>query len=111
MNNIEKTEKLKSSLSAIEQELKKLNLWSFGKARPEDSAFESLIPFCMDTMDFHQWLEYVLIPRMRILVQEQRELPENVLIHTYAQEIYRGRWQEYKELIKILMEFDKIFEK
>lgn len=111
MTDAAKIQKIKTSLLAIEQELKNLSLWSYGREKPIDSAFESVTPFCMDTMEFNQWLEFVLIPKMKEILKEQRKLPENVLIHTYAQEIYRGRWQEYKELIKILMEFDKIFSK
>lgn len=61
-------------------------------------------------MEFHQWLEFVLFPRMMEIVNSDNPLPQKVLIHTYAQEIYRGRWQEYKDLIKHLIEFDKIFE-
>ena len=61
-------------------------------------------------MEFHQWLEFVLFPRMMEIVNSDNPLPQKVLIHTYAQEIYRGRWQEYKKKKKTLIEFDKIFE-
>ena len=61
-------------------------------------------------MEFHQWLEFVLIPRMKeILQNDEMPLPRDVKIHTFAQENYRGKWQEYKELIQSLIEFDKIF--
>jgi len=43
------------------------------------------------------------------LVNSRAPLPKNVSIHPYAQEIYRGKWQEYKLLIQKLMEFDKLF--
>ena len=98
------------SLMKIQQELTKLNLWSNGENRPSDEAFLSTTPFCIDTMEFHQWLEFVLIPRMKeILQNDEMPLPRDVKIHTFAQENYRGKWQEYKELIQSLIEFDKIF--
>lgn len=110
MNKISKKEQVVLSLSNIKTELDKLGLWSNGRNRPNEIAFLSGMPFCMNTMEFHQWIEFVLYPRMMEIVNSDNPLPERVLIHTYAQEIYRGRWQEYKDLIKTLMEFDKIFD-
>ncbi|MGN0902385.1 MAG: YqcC family protein [Succinivibrio sp.] len=98
------------ALEGIEKALRNLSLWSDGKNRPKSTAFVSTTPFFMDTMDFHQWLEFVLIPRFRQMLQNHDPLPSKVNIHPYAQEIYRGRWQEYKELIQKLIEFDKLFE-
>ncbi len=109
MSNLTREEQIIKSLFEIEMALKSLKLWSDGKNRPEDKAFLSQTPFSMDTMEFHQWLEFVLIPRMLELVRNHEPLPLKVNIHPYAQEIYRGKWQEYKVLIQKLMEFDKLF--
>ncbi len=100
---------VKHALLAIEDELKRLQLWSYGKNRPKDEAFLSTTPFFMDTMKFHQWLEFVLIPRFSLIIENDEPLPSNVRIHPYAQEIYRGMWQEHKVLIQKLIEFDKLF--
>ncbi|MCI5576140.1 MAG: YqcC family protein [Succinivibrio sp.] len=109
MINFEKKYAIKSSLQQIEQELIALGLWSYGKNRPNDKAFLSTTPFFMDTMEFHQWLEFVLIPKITVLLETQEQLPANVQIHTFAQEVYRGKWHEYKQLITKLKEFDKLF--
>lgn len=97
------------ALCNIEKALKQLNLWSDGKNRPSDEAFLSQTPFFLDTMSFEQWLEFVLIPRFYAMINNHEPLPKKIVIHTYAQEIYRGKWGEYKELITKLIEFDKIF--
>lgn len=106
---LEKRLAIKASLNSIQKELEALGLWSDGKNAPDKSAYKSTTPFYLDTMEFHQWLEFVLIPRMNQLLLQYGNLPENVNIHPYAQEIYRGKWQEYKELITKLREFDKLF--
>ncbi len=106
-----KIEQIELALKEIELVMRKLNIWSDGKNRPDDSAFLSQSPFFLDTMNFEQWLEFVFVPRFYSLIESDSKLPENVVIHTYAQEFYRGRWQEYKELIQILMKFDKLFAK
>ncbi|MCI6938097.1 MAG: YqcC family protein [Succinatimonas hippei] len=106
-----KIEQIELALKEIELVMRKLNIWSDGKNRPDDRAFLSQSPFFLDTMNFEQWLEFVFVPRFYSLIESGSKLPENVVIHTYAQEFYRGRWQEYKELIQILMKFDKLFAK
>lgn len=106
-----KAEQIEQALKEIELVMKKLDIWSDGKNRPDERAFLSQSPFFLDTMSFEQWLEFVFVPRFYELIKNNLSLPENVVIHTYAQEFYRGRWQEYKELIQILMKFDKLFAK
>jgi uncharacterized protein YqcC (DUF446 family) len=110
MSKLTKEATIILALSEIEKELKNLNLWADAEDRPSDEAFLSQTPFFMDTMEFHQWLQFVLIPKMIELVNSSAPLPKNVSIHPYAQEIYRGKWQEYKLLIQKLMEFDKLFQ-
>ena len=109
MPKLTKNEAIIQALSNIEIELKRLKLWSDGKNRPVDEAFLSTTPFFMDSMEFHQWLEFVLIPRFYTLIKNGEALPSGVKIHPYAQEIYRGKWQEYKHLIQKIIEFDKLF--
>ncbi len=110
MSKLTKEANIILALSEIEKELKNLKLWSDGANRPDDKAFLSQTPFFMDTMEFHQWLEFVLIPQMIHIINHNEPLPKNVNIHPYAQEIYRGKWQEYKLLIQKIMEFDKLFQ-
>ena len=98
-----------SILEQIETELKSLGLYGGPLNRPNEEAFLSQMPFCLDTMDFHQWLEYVLIERLRLLIQNKQELPKSLLVHTAAQEYYRGSWYTYKDLIALLRQLDGFF--
>ncbi len=50
----------------IEQELRRLNVW---QAEPlPETAYQSTRAFFGDTMSFYQWLQFVLIPRVRNVV-------------------------------------------
>ena len=57
----------------IEQELRKLNVWQ--AERPPESAFQSTRAFFGDTMSFYQWLQFVLIPRIRSVVAQRGAFP------------------------------------
>ncbi len=98
-----------SRLQDIEDALKEHNLWGGLENRPKEEAFLSTEPFCLDTMEFHQWLEYVLIDKFRYLIKNNLDLPSKLLLHTIAEEYYRGEWHKYRSLMYTLREFDKCF--
>jgi uncharacterized protein YqcC (DUF446 family) len=60
-------------LRQLEQELRKLGLWEESAPDPEDLA--SPVPFAHDRLEFHQWLQWVLLPRMHDLCERQQAFP------------------------------------
>lgn len=95
-------------LDRLEAELKALDLWGGERKRPDPEALSSNSPFCMDTLEFHEWLEYIMIERFRQLIAMQAPLPPKMLVHTYAQEHYRGEWSKYRNLIGLLQKLDRL---
>jgi uncharacterized protein YqcC (DUF446 family) len=71
-------------LSAIEAELRRLDLWE--SSPPAFSALQSVLPFCCDTLYLSQWLQWILIPRLRALLRDGCALPEACAIHPLAEE-------------------------
>ena len=104
-----KEQKIKDILLKLELELKDRDMWGGDERRPHESALNSKEPFCIDTLEFHQWLEYILIKKMHQIIDEKQELPGSVQIYPMAVEYYRGQWGEYRSLIDILRQFDEIF--
>jgi len=60
-------------LRQLEQEMRELGLWEETAPAPEDLA--SPVPFAHDRLEFHQWLQWVLLPRMRDLCDREQALP------------------------------------
>lgn len=98
---------LLSTLTAIEHELVRLELWE--EQPPAAAAFQSTTPFFADTMEFHQWLQFVLIPQFKMLIENDQPLPENVAIAPMAEVTYRDDLQSKATLIKLLHKFDSHF--
>ena len=71
--DIANTEKVSNTLERIEKELDMLGLWKI--QRPNISKFDSETPFCMDSMNFHEWLQFVLIERFREMIKTYGSLP------------------------------------
>ena len=59
----------------LETEMREMGLWE--PQSPPASAFDSQVPFCYDTMNFAQWLQWVFIARFRAILEGSHPLPQN----------------------------------
>lgn len=101
-------EAIAACLQSLEDELKALSLWGGELRCPASEILTSPNPFGAGIMEFHEWLEYIFIARFRELLAQESPLPSKMLIQPYAQEYYRGKWFEYRRLIGILHDLDKL---
>ncbi|MDP4548791.1 MAG: YqcC family protein [Marinobacter sp.] len=92
------------SLLQIELELRTLGAWQEQPLPPE--AFESTQPFCLDTMSFPQWLQFVFVARMKVLLEAGQPLPSVSGIAPMAEEYFRARSESGARLIQALAHMD-----
>ena len=59
----------------------KRNHWQ--EQAPDSRAFASEQPFCLDTLEPLEWLQWVLIPRMHQLLDSGMPLPQNFAVAPY----------------------------
>lgn len=97
---------LADSLLQIEIELRRLNAWA--SELPPEEAFQSTAPFCVDTLDFTQWLQFVFVERMKVIIENEHPLPTVSGIAPMAEEHFRGREQSVRGLIKELESIDQL---
>lgn len=91
-------------LSAIELELKRLDLWS--ERPPTDAALRSQLPFCFDSMSFDRWLQWMLIPRLRETIRDRRQLPGSSGIASMAELHFGHAGVDAVTLIRLLRDLD-----
>lgn len=96
---------LQALLGRLEGELRTLELWS--GAPPSAQALSSTEPFCVDTLNLSQWLQWILIPRMRALLEGGHPLPGNCNIHGIAVESFKGMAQDCSRLLALIETFDR----
>ena len=99
-------DRVTDGLLQIELELRQLQLWELSP--PPESALQSREPFCLDTMAFTQWLQFVFLPKMKLLVEAAQPLPSVSGIAPMAEEYFRGREQSGQGLVKALEEMDRL---
>ena len=93
-------------LMDIEKELRELMLWE--EQPPPAEALNSVQPFCVDTLTFVQWLQFIFLPRMYTLVNEELELPHKCGIAPMAEEYFNGMGLNSRALVKKLESIDHI---
>ena len=95
---------LADTLLLIERELRMAGLWS--DSAPSVQALASCEPFCVDTLAFEQWLQWVLLPRMKAILEDDRPLPQVSGISPMAEVAFVER--PVGGLLAALQRFDRL---
>ncbi len=95
---------LADQLLLIERELRIRNLWT--SSPPDARALASQEPFCVDTLSFEQWLQWIFLPRMKVVLERGEALPTVSGILAMAEMVYRGQLQQMASLLQALEAFD-----
>ncbi|MGX5914355.1 YqcC family protein [Aliidiomarina sp. Khilg15.8] len=99
-------QQVNQSLHALQNALQELSKWQ--SMPPPAKALRSTQPFAVDTLDFHQWLQFIMIPRMQALVDARQPLPSSIAVSPMAVQVYKGDLKRHRELIAILRELDMV---
>jgi uncharacterized protein YqcC (DUF446 family) len=70
----------------IEKELRELRLWD--REYPSDEALASTQPFAIDTLTFPQWLQFIFLPRLYLMIEQQLALPKVSGVKPMAEEYF-----------------------
>lgn len=98
--------KIADHLLLIERELRVLGWWK--EVPPSDESLSSREPFCVDTLDFDQWLQWIFLPRMKIILEQDLPLPTASGILEMAEMVYASRIREARDLLALLKDFDRL---
>ena len=92
-------------LLEVERHLRELSLWA--DAPPPAERLISTEPFCVDTLSFPEWLQFIFLPRMSAIIAAQMPLPSKSQIATMAEEYFRGLAVDSSKLHEVLLRFDQ----
>ena len=90
----------------IEAQLRQLGQWN--KVHPSAEALSSDLPFCVDTLTFPQWLQFVFLPTLSAMLEKGRTLPGRCAIAPMAEEYFRGTGLRSSELVVALVRIDEL---
>jgi uncharacterized protein YqcC (DUF446 family) len=90
----------------IEARLRQLGLWD--KQPPSAEALASDQPFCIDTLTLPQWLQFIFLPTIYRMLEQQQPLPDRCAIAPMAEEFFRGSGLATGELLIALQQIDEL---
>ncbi|HWV10658.1 MAG TPA: YqcC family protein [Pseudomonas sp.] len=99
-----RTPQVAELLLLIERELRQQGWWS--EVSPSAKALASQEPFCVDSMAFEEWLQWIFLPRMKVLLETGAALPKVSGIQPMAEQALAERGTRAKGVVMLLGEFD-----
>ncbi len=105
MGSRSKTQSVTLLLEQIEAEMLRVNLWSDQK--PSTEALNSSQPFCVDTLAFSEWLQWLLLPRLSRMIETSIPLPTECAIHEYATEAFGDINTDILQLLQLIKNLDQ----
>lgn len=91
-------------LLLIEQALRQSGEWQ--EQSPSPAALASQEPFSVDTLSFEQWLQWIFLPRMKLIIEDGLPLPSTSGILAMAEMVYASRPGQGHALMTSLRQFD-----
>lgn len=77
---------------------------------PEADALASTQPFCLDTLEPLEWLQWVLIPRFHALIEAGLPLPSGFAVAPYYEVALPPTTPGHAALLLTLNQFDALFQ-
>jgi len=104
MNQTEQQKSLAKVLGELEETMRGLSLW--GAVSPTNENLSSVEPFSYDTLELQEWLQWIMIPRFRALLESSKALPVESNISEYAEVKFAG--PEYAPLLADIRNVDAV---
>ena len=94
-------------LTHLSQELQRLALWQ--ENQPSIDKMASKLPFHYDTLLFEQWLQFIFIERIRLMIDKKQPLPCDMLLSPMAEESFKKLGNKADNLLSIINQIDYLF--
>ena len=92
-------------LDAISSQMLEKKLWQ--TTAPSAEALSSAEPFCVDTLTFCEWIQWIMLPRLEQMAQSQAPLPQNSDMFSMAEEAFKGVPTDTDELLSLIFKLDQ----
>lgn len=91
-------------LTELEVALQEQQLWQV--ERPNDEALASSLPFAIDHLNFTQWLQFIFIEKIALLIEQNLPLPSSMAIAPMASEYFKLQANSCPEIVALITRID-----
>jgi uncharacterized protein YqcC (DUF446 family) len=97
---------LDEALSEVEVQLRRHGLLE--SEAPSAEALASRQPFCVDTLRFPQWVQFVFLPQLSDRLNAGEAMPDYCEVAPMAEEYFRTEQRSADAFIEALRELDRL---
>ncbi|GLS89324.1 hypothetical protein GCM10007916_03910 [Psychromonas marina] len=101
---LKKRQLLMALIIELESALQKQQLWQ--SERPSEQALASKLPFAIDHLNFVQWLQFIFIEKITLLLQQNLPLPTSMAIAPMASEYFKVQINSCPEIVALITRID-----
>lgn len=94
------------ALIDLERELRALQVWTVEP--PDARRLASGEPFCVDTLGFEEWLQWVFVPRMSDLIAQRGLLPGAAQLAPMGEQAFVHLGRRQRPLLLLLARIDQL---
>ncbi len=98
-------QQLAAVLDDIRSELQHLNRWQ--SQPPSAEALASQQPFAVDTLNFFEWCQWIMLPRFEALIEQHSSLPGNCNIAPMTETVMQQEGINGEQLIALFHRLDQ----
>jgi uncharacterized protein YqcC (DUF446 family) len=75
---------------------------------PSPEALASTAPFCVDSLSFPQWLQFIFIPGLRRIIDQRQLLPRECQVAPMAEMYFRLGSSDGAAVVALLQRIDRL---
>ena len=98
-------QQIAGTLAAITAQMQETELWQ--SEPPSKAKLASKLPFCVDTLTFSQWLQWVMFPKFFVIIETKATLPSKSNMAVMAEQAYKAESADTTELLALIKQLDK----
>jgi len=92
------------TLAAITAQMQDKGLWQ--DTPPSKDKLASKLPFCVDTLTFSQWLQWVMFPKLFVIIETKAALPNKSNMAVMAEQAFKAENADTTELLALIKQLD-----
>lgn len=101
---MDRNARVNALLSSIQVEMQSQQLWA--AQSPSAEALSSQQPFCVDTLMFTEWVQWLMLPRLQMMIDQHASLPQNSNMHSMAEEAFKRIKADTDQLLELIKALD-----
>tara|TARA_B100001063_G_scaffold164655_1_gene153608 strand:+ start:80 stop:406 length:327 start_codon:yes stop_codon:yes gene_type:complete len=101
---MDRNARVSALLSSIQVEMQSQQLWA--AQSPSAEALSSQQPFCVDTLMFTEWVQWLMLPRLQMMIDQRASLPQNSNMHSMAEEAFKRIKADTDQLLELIKALD-----